>query len=277
MGADRETNHDMANSDITDIAVLLADATDEVEIGIAPYDAVLRGGRRRRARRWAVATATALVLAASSATLAVAGLPGGGEGRVTPAATQPSVTASADVSLPQRTMLATGTENGRKWHVLIDVWAAPRDEGEAMAQMAQMAEMAEFGVTPPEAEASQLVGKSSFFVNRGDGDTGSTVMEDVFTGVDHTMAGTDIESAAMALRGGSDAPQRLVVGQVAKTARQVTCTWKDGTTTKVNKPAPNEEVSTETPAIRTAEGSPVNWFVCLAPKGTEYKSVEVTR
>lgn len=270
MSADRETNHHMANSDI---AVLLADATDEVEIGIAPYQAVIRGGRRRKARRWAVAAATALALAGSSATLAVTGLPGGGGGRVAPLATQPSVTASPDVFSPQRTTLATGTENGKKWQVLIDVWAAPRDEAEAQGQLA---EMAEFGVTPPEGGASQLVGKSSFFVNRGDGDKGSTVMEDVFTGIDHTMSGTDIESAAMALGIGSDGPQRLVLGQVAKTAQEVTCTWKDGTTTEVNKPAPNEEVSTDTPAIRTADGSPVNWFVCLAPKGTEYKSVEVT-
>lgn len=78
MSADRERNHDMSDSDI---ALLLADATDEVEIGIAPYEAVIRGGRRRRARRWAVAAATALVLAGSSATLAVAGLPGEGGGR----------------------------------------------------------------------------------------------------------------------------------------------------------------------------------------------------
>ncbi|CAM5602706.1 hypothetical protein SGLAM104S_07066 [Streptomyces glaucescens] len=52
MGANRETEHDMSH---TDIAFLLAEAADEVEIGIAPYQSVLRGGRRRRARRWAVA------------------------------------------------------------------------------------------------------------------------------------------------------------------------------------------------------------------------------
>ncbi|MEV0476818.1 hypothetical protein AB0I50_44310 [Streptomyces prunicolor] len=57
MSADRETNQTMTDRDI---ALLLADAADEVEIGIAPYQAVIRGGRRRRARRWALATATAL-------------------------------------------------------------------------------------------------------------------------------------------------------------------------------------------------------------------------
>ena len=30
-------------------------------------------------------------------------------------------------------------------------------------------------------------------------------------------------------------------------------------------------------AFYPADGSPVNWFVCLAPKGTAYKSVVVTK
>ncbi|MFB7508308.1 hypothetical protein ACFC0P_33555, partial [Streptomyces broussonetiae] len=60
MSADRD-NHGTAEMTQTDIALLLADAADEVEIGIAPVQAVIRGGRRRRARRWAVAAATALV------------------------------------------------------------------------------------------------------------------------------------------------------------------------------------------------------------------------
>ncbi|MDQ0683441.1 hypothetical protein QFZ56_002404 [Streptomyces achromogenes] len=40
MGAERETNHDMAAHDI---AFLLAAAADEVEIGIAPTQALIRG------------------------------------------------------------------------------------------------------------------------------------------------------------------------------------------------------------------------------------------
>lgn len=71
MSANRETDHDMASD--TDIAFLLAEAADEVEIGTAPYQAVLRGGRRRKARRWATAAAAALVIAGSTGTLALAG------------------------------------------------------------------------------------------------------------------------------------------------------------------------------------------------------------
>lgn len=72
MNANRETNNGMATD--TDIAFLLAEAADEVEIGIAPYQAVLRGGRRRKARRWAIAAAAALVVAGSTGTLALAGV-----------------------------------------------------------------------------------------------------------------------------------------------------------------------------------------------------------
>ncbi|MFD0445221.1 hypothetical protein ACFQ10_26725 [Streptomyces indonesiensis] len=46
-----------------DIALLLADAADEVKIGIAPAQALIRGGRRRKARRWAVVATTTLVVA----------------------------------------------------------------------------------------------------------------------------------------------------------------------------------------------------------------------
>ncbi|MFD3499158.1 hypothetical protein ACFWWT_30110 [Streptomyces sp. NPDC058676] len=268
MSADRETNSDMTNSDI---AVLLADATDEVEIGIAPYQAVIRGGRRRRARRWAVAAATTLVLAGSSATLAAAGLQGGDEEPVRPLATHP--VPSPNVFDAKRTTLATGTENGQAWKVLIDVWPAPRDEVEAQGELDAMTE---YGDRPVDVDkASDLVGKGAFFVHRHAGDKDLTVLQDLITAEDG-MSGTDLQAAALPLTSNSEDPERLVIGQVAKTAQQVTCTWKDGTTTKVTKPAPSEEVNTETSAIRTAEGSPVNWFVCLAPKGTAYKSVAVT-
>jgi hypothetical protein len=33
--------------------------------------------------------------------------------------------------------------------------------------------------------------------------------------------------------------------------------------------------ATDVPAIRSPKGSPYDWFVCLAPKGAEYKTAEV--
>ncbi|MFC8345048.1 hypothetical protein [Streptomyces sp. NPDC057280] len=275
MSADRETNHDMANSDIT---LLLADATDEVEIGIAPYEAVIRGGRRRKARRWAVAAATALVIAGSSATLAVAGLPGG-SGTVTPPATQAPTATRADLYTPQRTTLRTGVEDGKEWRVFIDVWAAPRSEAEAAGQLAAMGEYGDVptGVT----KASELIGKSSYVTFFSDGDSADRdnrrgVYEDAFEAADDPMGSTDVQSAAIPFRTTNEHVQRLVVGMVGKDAEQVTCTWRDGTKTKVDRPGQDTEVSTDQAAIRTAKGSPVDWFVCLAPKGTGYGTADVT-
>ena len=69
MSGDRETNHDMTYDEAhADIALLLADAADEVEVGAAPYQAVVRGGRRRKTRRWAVAAVAAAVIAGSTGT-----------------------------------------------------------------------------------------------------------------------------------------------------------------------------------------------------------------
>jgi hypothetical protein len=268
MSADRETNHDMTNRDI---AFLLADAADEVEIGIAPYQAVIQGGRRRKARRWAVAAATALVLAGSSATLAVAGLPGG-DRTVAPVATQPAPTATADPFSAMRTTLATGTEDGKQWRVFIDVWAAPKNAVQAAGQLEAMGEYGDVptGVT----KASQLIGRSSYVVYFSDGDKQRKTYEDVFA-KDDTMSGSDSQSAAIPFEIDGDGPQRLVLGMVSRDAQQVICSWQDGTSTNVDRPPANTETATDVPAIRPAEGSPVDWFVCLAPKGTAYKAVEV--
>lgn len=58
--ADWETSHNMTQHDI---AFLLAEAADEVKIGTAPVQALIRGGRSRKARRWAVVATTTLVAA----------------------------------------------------------------------------------------------------------------------------------------------------------------------------------------------------------------------
>ncbi len=291
MSANRERNHGMTSHDMThsDIAVLLADAADEVEIGIAPYDAVLRGGRRRKARRWAVATATALALAGSAGTLAVAGMPDGDGNRGSSVATSPPTAPPApDVRTPSRTLLASGTDHGEKWRVLIDVWQAPRDKREASAELAAMRE---FGQIPTGlGDASELVGKASYFVVREYGDSGKeeVMIEDAFTEEDN-LSGRDIEAAAVSVDPGEQGPKRLVVGQVAVTAQQVTCTWKDGSTTDVpteweamgagRDPSGGDgiDLSSDNLLIRPVGGSPVSWFVCVAPEGTEFNSVAVTK
>ncbi|WP_031476401.1 hypothetical protein [Streptomyces bicolor] len=275
MSADRETNHGMSSHDIsnTDIALLLADAADGAEIGIAPYQAVIRGGRRRRARRWVVATATALVLVGSAGTLALAGLPGGDGSRGSHVATQPPSAQDEHVFVPQRSTIATGNDHGKEWSVTIDVWGAPRNAAEAQVQWEAMATYGNRPVDKP----SELIGKKAFFVARayGAGAEPQITMLDVFTKEDGSMTGTDIEAAALPLDPDAEAPNRLVIGQVGKTARTVTCTWQNGTMTDVRKVPAGYDINTDDEAIRPVDGSPVNWFVCLAPDDTVFKAVHV--
>ncbi|MFD3838712.1 hypothetical protein ACFWWC_21015 [Streptomyces sp. NPDC058642] len=270
MNADRETNHDMTNGDI---ASMLAGAADEVEIGTAPYEAVIRGGRRRKARRWAVTAAAALVLAGSSATLAVAGLPGG-DGTVAPPAATRSATPAPDLFTPARTTLATGTENGKNWRVAIDVWAAPRTEAQAAGQLEAMGE---YGDAPAGTKPSELIGKRSYLVWLSSNLLRRWPPLPNPFGNDDTMSGTDLQTVSIPFFDvDPDGLERLVIGMVGKDVQQVTCNWKNGTATKVDRAPQNEDTSTDVPAIRPAEGSPVDWFVCLAPKGTEASSAEVT-
>jgi hypothetical protein len=271
MNAGQE-NHDVTHRDI---ALLLADAADEVEVGMAPVQAVVRGGRRRKTRRWAVGAAAALVIATSTASLAVAGLQGEDGNRGEPVATQPPTTEERDVYKPQRTELAKGIEGDHEWRVYIDVWAAPRDDAEAGAQLAAMSEYEETPVAPIE------VGKNSFFVRGGEN---VELTEGVFTQSD-TQSGKDIRASEFRLENGSGSPLRLVVGKVAKATQRVTCAWKDGTTTEVRRLTEGSYVVDDgqvivpsgKQVIRPVAGSPVDWFVCVVPKGTAYKSVKVTK
>jgi hypothetical protein len=276
MSADRETNHDMTHRDI---AFLLAEAADEVEIGIAPYQAVVRGGRRRKARRWAVAAAAALVIAGSTGTLALAGATGGDGHGVAPVATQPPTTKERHVYAPQRTTLASARDNGKDWSVTLDVWAAPKNQAEAQRQWTAMGE---YRVRPVGVkEAKGLIGKDWYFVHLMVGDDSQTVMWGEFDKSD-TASGEYLVSGAMALDASgsakADAPQRLVIGDVAPTTQQVTCTWKDGTMTEAPRAPKGAGFSLDfKPMIREAKGSPTDWFVCLAPEGKSFKSVRVTK
>ena len=276
MSADRETNQTMTDRDI---ALLLADAADEVEIGIAPYQAVIRGGRRRRARRWALATAAALVITGTSGTLALAGLRDGNGIEVSPAVTQkatvPSTPEQRHVYVPQETMLAAGTEQGEEWYITVDVWGAPLTKAEAEAQLKAMAGRHE---EPWDKDrASELVGKITYFVRRAFGSGEPGLLMGDSAAKEDTMAGTDLKSGATSLDPKkTDGPQRLVVGQVASTAQAVTCTWKDGSSTVARKVAAGADVNSGEATIRPAAGSPDSWFVCVAPAGKTYESAEVT-
>ncbi|MFF2994649.1 hypothetical protein ACFVTC_08710 [Streptomyces sp. NPDC057950] len=275
MNADRESDHDMTQGDI---AVLLATAADEVRIGPAPCQALVRGGRRRRARRWALAATAALVVAGSTGTLAVAGATGDDAKRVAPAATRPPASDERHLYAPWSSDLARGTEHGKKWKAVIYVWGAPRDRTEAQHQLDAMTDSGfeKPGVQPP--TASGLVGKSAYFVRLTLDGTTTTRMRGSFEKGDNAFQ----QSAAMPLAtrrtatSGSD--QRLVIGQAPTTAQEVTCTWDDATTTTAYRPSPGTGVGGDfEDLIRPADGSPSDWFVCVGPEGRTFRTVAVTK
>ncbi|MEW2114638.1 hypothetical protein AB0945_05510 [Streptomyces sp. NPDC005474] len=277
MSAERETNQNMAQGDTahSDITFLLADAADGVEIGIAPYQAVVRGGRRRRARRWAVASAAALVIAGSTGTLALAGIDNGD--KVNQVAVRPPSPEERHVYEPQRTTVAMGTDRGREWRVTIDIWGAPRNEEEAVRQFGAIID---YGEWPPYARIPKnLVGKGFFSVSLSVGDARRPVMQGEIDRA-YGMSGTDLESAAIPLEAKTSdqagALNRLVIGRVAARARTVTCTWDDGTTSVAHKVPANYAANNKVPVIRPVAGSEAAWFVCLGKEGQESKSVRVT-
>ncbi|MFF3410714.1 hypothetical protein ACFYW8_31815 [Streptomyces sp. NPDC002742] len=278
MSANRETNHDMATD--TDIAFLLAEAADEVEIGTAPYQAVLRGGRRRKARRWAMAATAALVIAGSTGTLALAGGTGDDGQRVAPSVTGPSTPERRHVYEPQVTTLARARDNGREWSVEIAVWGAPRNVAEAQHQ--RRARMNEFDLTPTGTEAdSDLIGERWVFIRLlVEGRSPTTVMNGPVEKSDGDGS-TDIKAVSRPLEtgrsGAAGAAERLVIGKVDPTTREITCTWDDGTSTRVPMAPEETDPSFDVkPMIRRVAGSPDGWFVCLAPEGRSYRSVVVS-
>ncbi|MEE1766375.1 hypothetical protein [Streptomyces sp. SP18BB07] len=260
-----------------DIALLLADAAREVEVGIAPYQAVVRGGRRRRARRWAVAAAAAVVIAGATGTFALAGAPGGGDGggRVVPAAT-PATPEARKMHEPWRSTLAEGRDQGTVWRVAIDVWDAPRGQAEAAEQLAAAGL---FGDVPTGVDdAADLVGKSWHFVHLT---VGEDRTDTVLDGEADLFSGTDLEVFATALptgdKGGGDASKRLVIGQVAPDAQEVRVTWSDGTFVDVERNRDDGwHADLRNPRIVHPKGARASWFVALAPEGVAYESAKVT-
>lgn len=261
MHTDRESNGDMTHRDI---ALLLAEAADGVEIGIAPTQTVIRRGRRRRARRWAVAAVTALVIGASTGALAVTGAVGGrDDGQV--------ASGQVDLTSPHRTRLASGTDRGREWWVSVDVWSAPRDEAEARTVWDAMSKQ---DGTPQDAEQpSDLIGTITYYVKRTYGVETTIVLENriPLRAVAYTP---DIPTAAIPLVPDSGGPERLVVGQVLSSAQDIKCRWKDGTATEVRRTDKEESISADEGVLRGVQGSPVDMFVCLAPEGTSFAMTE---
>ncbi|MBT2510974.1 hypothetical protein J7I98_35180 [Streptomyces sp. ISL-98] len=211
---------DMAHHDIS---LRLADATDEVEVGIAPYEAVMRGGKRRKARRWVLGTAVALVMAGSTGTLALAVVDGREQSYV---AAHRQSAEERHVYTPQRTQLTEiygrGTTDAQAY-VSVELWGAPRTEAEARKQKERMIE---YGVwderkADPEAE----LGRDWFSVVVIDAHGGKQTVP-VFGLRDKSddRDGMSFKSYEFTVKG-----TRLTVGYVGPEVKRLEYEYDDGT------------------------------------------------
>ncbi len=237
MIADRETNHDMTHRDI---AFLLADAADEAEIGGLPGGGPWWPPPQGPPLR-ALAAAAALVIAGSTGTLALAGVTGGDAQEVAPAATRPPVGDERHVYEPQRSDLGRGTEHGKKWKVVIDVWGAPRNKAEAQGQRDAMTGS---GLGKPWVnvrDASELIEQElvCFVRLTLDGKT-SIKLLGVREGRHHGGHGPHVRRDAAGHQWDGDEQDRPAARgrSGVTTAQEVTCTWDDGSTTEASRPSP---------------------------------------
>ncbi|MBW5421174.1 hypothetical protein GKQ77_06280 [Streptomyces sp. BG9H] len=224
-----------AHSDITH---RLTDAADEVEIGIAPYQAVMRGGRRRKARRWVVGALAAVAIAGSTGSLALAVVDG--ESRTRPAARVDSAEAR-HVYAPQVTPLTkvldkAGAEAAR---VELRTWGAPRDAAEARGQKRAMTEA---GVWDERTtDPVPALGRPWYaIVVTADGKERLTSfgLQDEAPGGDDGLSFASVE---IAVKG-----QKLMIGHVGPKTKRVELEYENGTTE---------------PHLRRAAGSAYLWFI----------------
>ncbi|MBV6700579.1 hypothetical protein [Kitasatospora aureofaciens] len=133
-------------------ARVLSGLAESVEIGSAPYDRLIAGGRRRLRRRRVLSTGAAAVLVAAAVggVAVFGGLgqkgPGVSDVAAAPSAVATSepaaaVTVSAtptaparDPFTPVRTVVGHGTANGRQWQAWAALWPATATKEDAYRQ-----------------------------------------------------------------------------------------------------------------------------------------------
>ncbi|AZM52977.1 hypothetical protein DMA15_10530 [Streptomyces sp. WAC 01529] len=235
------TDQDPARQDTTahrDIAHRLTAAADEVEIGIAPYQAVMRGGRRRKTRRWVVGALAAVAIAGSTGSLALAVVDG--ESRTRPAALVDSAEAR-HVYAPQVTPLTKVLDKAGKEVAGVELrtWGAPLDASEARGQERAMREAGVWDerTTDP---VPALNRPWHAIVVKADGKEKLTSfgLQDKEPGGDDGLSFASVE---IEVKG-----EKLMIGHVGPKTKRVELEHEHGTTE---------------PHLRRAAGSAYLWFI----------------
>ncbi|MFI6496333.1 hypothetical protein [Nonomuraea typhae] len=200
------------NEDDRDVALLLKKAAEQVEIEAAPYQAVVRGGRRRRARRRAALAGVALAVVVSgfAGTAAFEERPLVNWDRANPTAVQ------RHVYDPQVTAL--GEVAGRRLY--IEVWGAPRDDAELREQKARMVRAGVWEDRAPKSFPPPAVGETWYSVYAPGGSGGK---EPVASGVEAPLDGDlgTVHVTGLGMR-------RLAMGEVSPDVVRITGDWSAG-------------------------------------------------
>ncbi|MFD1935509.1 hypothetical protein ACFSKW_28960 [Nonomuraea mangrovi] len=194
------------------IALLLREAADEVELGAVPYAEVVRGGKRRKARRWAATAVSALALAGCAGLLAANLAPTRLQGQEQVATQVTGPPEERHVYSPLVMHLA---DVGKK-RVFMEVWGAPRTDAELRVQKARLIEK---GLWDERRYDPHKIGDVWHLVYMSDASGGKREM------LSHGVGARDSGSFSYTKKVGS---RYLVWGNVSEDVKRIVYNWRSG-------------------------------------------------
>ncbi|MEV7021589.1 hypothetical protein [Kitasatospora sp. NPDC093558] len=280
--------------DETAAARRLGELAGSVEIGPAPYDRLVAGGRRRLRRRRLLGTGAAAVVVAVAVggVTALGGFGASGRGAGDPAftvAAPPSATASAtapatptattpatptaparDPFTPIRTMVGHGTVGGKEWQAWAALWPATATKQDARRQAELMYEDRHAAIPqlpkPVDADTDRSWQTGLDLVNLyltvdGKRQVDDSVHDAPAPGIlGATAPAVDhhpvsASGTMLGFKGGEMGAAPVVIAEVRRDVAKVVITWDDGSTSE---------------AVPTVVGdSPTHWYAIAKKPGAE--------
>ncbi|RJL35476.1 hypothetical protein [Bailinhaonella thermotolerans] len=240
-------DRDMDDQDVT---LLLREAAGGIEPGAAPYAAVVRGGKRRRARRWAAGAVTVLALTGVAGTFGAGALMDRPEPVAAETAPSPE---RRHVYTPWVTPLATVRDgaNASELRLSVEVWGAPRNAAEIREQKARMVRHGVWRDRESDPVRPGDVWFSVVATRVGDGRR--TV---VVSGLE--QAGGERPGYVAYDLPGDLVSGRVVVGHVSPDVRRITYQWRDGSSD---------------PGLIQVAGLKDRWFALRADAGRRLRAI----
>ncbi|MHA6761183.1 hypothetical protein [Streptacidiphilus sp. PAMC 29251] len=267
----------------------LTDLADSLEITPAPYQEVLRGGRRRRRQRRTLALAGAAVataavlgttlglgLPANPAKGATASTATGGTAAPTArtGSAHPSAPPARDPMKPITALLAQGTSGGKHWKAWADLWPAV-DQQHDLQQLQAMDAVRVKAIPqlPPatQSDADRSWQQDNDFVNLYLTVDGKRLVDDSvqttpapgspWSSSTKQIEGNELIGTLLGFKGGEMGTTPVLLAQVGSDAAKVVVTWQDGSTSR--------------PAVLKVGDSPVRWFAVAKKPGQSDRFIKV--